>query len=83
MPANAQVADIAVFVTRFWFFGAFTGAMTWPQQWWFETAVLVRTLVLIWCLIGWVRDDAPVRALGTRGWGRVRPSADEAVTAPT
>ncbi len=77
-----EIADIAVFVTRFWFFGAFTGAMTWPQQWWFETAVLVRTLVLIWCLIGWVRDDAPVRALGTRGWGRVRPSADEAVAAP-
>ena len=37
-----EIADVAVFVTRFWFFGAFTGAMTWPPQWWFETAVLVR-----------------------------------------
>lgn len=71
-----EVADVAVFVTRFSFFGTLTGAMEAPQQWWFEAAVLVRAAVLVWCLVGWVRTDPLPLALGSRGWRR-RPVATE------
>ena len=54
-----EIADIAVFVTRFWFFGTYTGVMVLPQQWWFEVALGLRAAVLVWCLVGWVRDDMP------------------------
>jgi hypothetical protein len=54
-----EIADIAVFVTRFWFFGTYTGMMVLPQQWWFEVALGLRAAVLVWCLVGWVRDDMP------------------------
>ena len=54
-----EVADIAVFVTRFWFFGAYTGTMSVPREWWFEWALAIRAGVLVWCLIAWVRDDIP------------------------
>ena len=76
-----EIADIGVFVTRFWFFGTYTHVMTWPRESWFEAAVLIRTAVLIWCLIGWLREDAPVLALGARGWRRRRPAEAEAVPA--
>jgi uncharacterized membrane protein len=52
-----EITDVAVFVTRFWFFGTYTGVMALPQQWWFEVALGARALVLIWCLVGWVRDE--------------------------
>jgi hypothetical protein len=52
-----EITDVAVFVTRFWFFGTYTGVMVLPQQWWFELALAARAAVLIWCLIGWVRDE--------------------------
>jgi len=52
-----EIADLAVFVTRFWFFGTYTGVMVLPQQWWFEVALGARALVLVWCLVAWVRDD--------------------------
>jgi uncharacterized membrane protein len=54
-----EVTDLAVFVTRFWFFGTYTGVMVLPQQWWFEVALAARAAVLVWCLVGWVRDDLP------------------------
>jgi uncharacterized membrane protein len=62
-----QLADVAVFVTRFWFFGELGGRFG-VSQGVFELAVLARALVLVWCLIGWVRTDAEPLALGTRGW---------------
>jgi uncharacterized membrane protein len=68
-----QITDVAVFVTRFWFFGTFTDVMGAPEQWWFEAAVLARSAVLIWCLVGWVRTDAAPLALGTGGWRREAP----------
>ena len=52
-----EITDVAVFVTRFWFFGTYTGVMALPQQWWFEVALGARAIVLIWCLVGWVRDE--------------------------
>ncbi|MGE5226939.1 MAG: glycosyltransferase family 87 protein [Planctomycetaceae bacterium] len=63
-----EVADVGVFVTRFWFFGTYTGVMALPQQWWFEVAVLARTLVLVWCLIGWIRRAPEPNVLDRRGW---------------
>jgi hypothetical protein len=52
-----SLADIAVFVTRFWWFGEFSGTRSWPPQWVFEAAVLVRAAVLIWCVVAWIRRD--------------------------
>jgi uncharacterized membrane protein len=58
-----EIADVAVFVTRFWFFGSFTGGWGTPH-WWFDVAVLVRAVVLIWCVIGWIRREGEPLALG-------------------
>jgi uncharacterized membrane protein len=61
--AAFELADVAVFFTRFWFFGTYTGVLHWVPQSWFELAVGVRIAVLAWCLVGWVRDDIPARGL--------------------
>lgn len=61
------IADVAVFVTRFWFFSWYGGGWGAPQ-WVFEVAVAARWMVLVWCLIGWVRLEQEPFALGTRGW---------------
>jgi len=66
-----EVTDVAVFVTRFWFFGAYTGVMSFPQESWFRWALAARALVLVWCLVGWLRSDPPPLALGSRGWRRL------------
>ena len=60
-----EITDVAVFVTRFWFFGTYTGVMVLPQQWWFELALAARAAVLIWCVIGWVRDGGVPVSLTT------------------
>ncbi len=49
-----EAADVAVFVTRFSFFGRLTGIGGLPFGA-FEVAIAVRMLILIWCVIGWVR----------------------------
>jgi glycosyl transferase family 87 len=68
-----EVADLAVFLTRFSFFGDFTGVGGLPR-WVFETAVLIRAGVLIWCLVAWVRE--PSRLLpGERPTLVARPAA--------
>ncbi len=41
----------------------YTGTWHLLPQWWFEVAVGVRALVLLWCLVGWVRDEIPDRGL--------------------
>jgi uncharacterized membrane protein len=56
-----SLADIAVFVTRFWWFGHLEG-LTGVQQWMFELAVVIRAVVLVSCLVVWIRrepDDLP------------------------
>ena len=58
-----EAADVAVFVTRFWFFGTYTDTMHLVPQSWFEIAIAVRVAVLLWCLIGWVRDEIPPRGM--------------------
>ena len=52
-----EAADLAVFLTRFSFFGDLTGIGGVPQ-WVFETAVLIRAGVLVWCVIAWVREPS-------------------------
>jgi hypothetical protein len=51
-----SVADAAVFVTRFSWFGEMQG-LGGASQNQFEMAVLFRTLVLLWCLIAWIRRE--------------------------
>jgi Glycosyltransferase family 87 len=52
--AAFEAADVAVFVTRFTWFG-----IGGPDQWVFETAVVLRALVLVACLLAWVRGPSP------------------------
>jgi uncharacterized membrane protein len=53
-----SLADAAVFVTRFSWFGEFAGFGGVPIGA-FELAVLARAVVLVWCLIAWVRRPQP------------------------
>jgi hypothetical protein len=52
-----EAADLAVFLTRFSFFGDLTGIGGVPQAV-FEAAVLIRAGVLIWCVVAWVREPS-------------------------
>jgi uncharacterized membrane protein len=63
-----EAADVAVFVTRFGFFGqmdprigGWVDALTIG---WFELAVLVRAAVLVWCLAAWIRRPSPAVPAG-------------------
>ena len=49
-----SLADTAVFVTRFSWFGEFAGLGGLPIAA-FEAAVLIRAFVLVWCIVEWVR----------------------------
>lgn len=56
--AAFSVADAAVFVTRFAFFGQLDGLGGWVHGFtigWLQLALLVRAAVLVWCLAAWVR----------------------------
>jgi uncharacterized membrane protein len=75
--AAFELADVAVFVTRFReFFPVYVseGGPFTPQERSFELAVLTRAVILLWCLVIWVRAESPVLALGTRGWRRTAPA---------
>jgi uncharacterized membrane protein len=52
-----SIADLAVFVTRFWWFGELGGTRGWPPQWVFELMVVLRAAVLVWCLLAWIRRE--------------------------
>ncbi|MGZ5291557.1 MAG: glycosyltransferase family 87 protein [Actinomycetota bacterium] len=56
--AAFQIADVAVFVTRFSWFGELSGFSGVPIGA-FEAAVLVRAAVLVVCVVAWVRRPAP------------------------
>jgi len=51
--AAFEAADVAVFVTRFSFFGTLTGVGGLPF-WTFEVAILVRAVILLTCVVAWV-----------------------------
>lgn len=61
-----EAADVAVFVTRFSFFGGLVGEQGLPFGA-FEVAVLVRAAILVICVVAWVRrrEPAPVPVLET------------------
>jgi len=56
-----QVADVAVFLTRFRFFGTYVGEpWGWPASW-FRAALLFRAAVLVGALVLWIRTvDEPL-----------------------
>jgi len=53
--AAFETADVAVFLTRFSWFGRYTDLGGLPIGA-FEVAVLVRAAILVWCLVAWVRS---------------------------
>jgi len=53
--AAFEAADVAVFLTRFSWFGRYTDLGGLPIGA-FEVAVLVRGAILVWCLVAWVRS---------------------------
>lgn len=60
--AAFQVTDIAVFVTRFLFFADLTGMEGGLPFWVFQTAILLRAVVLLGCVGAWVvrrSEDVP------------------------
>lgn len=59
--AAFQIVDVAVYVTRFRFFGGYVGEpWGWPEAW-FQAAVLARAGVLIVALAIWIRaTDEPL-----------------------
>ncbi len=61
--AAFEAADVAVFVTRFWWFARFTpGIGGGVPIGAFEIAVLVRFVVLVFCVAAWVRRREPTAA---------------------
>jgi hypothetical protein len=52
--AAFEAVDVAVFLTRFSWFGRYTGVGGLPIGA-FEIAVLIRAAILVWCLVAWVR----------------------------
>ena len=60
--AAFQLADVAVFVTRFQFFARMEGTGEGLPQWSFELAVLVRAVVLVICVYAWIRRGRERRA---------------------
>lgn len=52
-----SIADVGVFVTRFTWFGRLQGADGASQEL-FEAMVLLRAVVLVWCLVAWIRREA-------------------------
>jgi uncharacterized membrane protein len=53
-----EVADVAVFVTRFQYFAELSGQGPGLPLWSFEIAVVVRAAVLIACVAAWMRAQA-------------------------
>jgi uncharacterized membrane protein len=74
-----ELADIAVFLTRFWWFGKLSGFWGTPF-WMFETAIVLRTAVLVWCLVSWIMR-APEALPGAIGFERPRPTRPAQVPA--
>jgi uncharacterized membrane protein len=71
-----EAADVAVFVTRFSWFGRYTGvegSLSGLPLGVFEIAVVIRAIVLILCVAGWVRGR---HAAATPALARPEPSAE-------
>jgi uncharacterized membrane protein len=53
--AAFQIADVAVFVTRFLFFARLEGVGEGLPQWSFDLAVTIRAAILVGCVVAWAR----------------------------
>ena len=53
-----QVADVAVFVTRFLFFARLQDVGEGLPQWSFDVAVIIRAVILVGCVIVWARRSS-------------------------
>jgi hypothetical protein len=74
-----QAADVAVFLTRFRFFGDYVGEpWGWPSSW-FQIAVVVRAVILVIALVTWIRAEGD--PLEVRFRIRARAPAPEAAPA--
>jgi uncharacterized membrane protein len=59
--AAFELADVAVFVTRFQFFARYDDVGAGLPFWTFEVAILVRAAILVACVVAWVaRPGQPV-----------------------
>jgi hypothetical protein len=58
--AAFQLADAAVFVTRFQFFAQYGDVGTGLPFWSFEVAILIRAAILVACVVAWIRRPQPV-----------------------
>jgi uncharacterized membrane protein len=63
--AAFELADVAVFVTRFQYFARLDDVGPGLPFWSFEVAVLIRAAILIACVVAWVRRPAPQPAPST------------------
>lgn len=69
-----QITEVAVFVTRFWWFGVDRGVdVPAVDRELFELAVAARWAVVAWCVVVWLKAKPMPLALGTRGWGAKPP----------
>ena len=80
--AAFSVADVAVFVTRFTWFGRLQGAPGASQEL-FEVMVLLRAAVLLWCVVAWIRRDPEPLEIESRTQARsgTRAAGTSVVTA--
>jgi uncharacterized membrane protein len=58
--AAFQLADAAVFVTRFQFFARYGDLGTGLPFWSFEVAILIRAAILVACVVAWIRGHQPL-----------------------
>ena len=68
-----EIADVAVFLTRFWWFGKYHVDLH-ASPAWFEAMVLVRTVALLWCVCAWIwrqHEPLPIETMASKRWGRV------------
>jgi uncharacterized membrane protein len=75
-----SVADVAVFASRFTWFGHQQGASG-ASQGMFEAMVLLRALVLLWCVVSWIRREPEPIEIERRRHPRPRATEAEAVPA--
>lgn len=75
-----SLSDVAVFVTRFSWFGRMQG--TWgASQELFEAMLLLRAAVLIWCVVLWIRREVEPLEIERRARDRPTTAGTEAVPA--
>jgi uncharacterized membrane protein len=75
-----SLADVAVFVTRFTWFGRQQGADG-ASQGMFEAMVLLRAVVLLWCVASWIRREPEPIEIERRARPAPREPEPEAVPA--